>query len=912
MLFIRHNDGSLGILTRVVIGPLATMETMMLQNNWHAQDSSEIFAWFKSSLNGLSTTEAELRIKTNGTNELELFKRPNALMRFLRQFHNILIYVLMLSAIATAFLGHMVDTGVIVGVVVINAIFGFIQEGKAETAMEAIRDMLAPNASVIRNGVRLEIPTKFLVVGDIVLIKSGDKVPADLRLIETKNLQIQEAILTGESNVAEKSAMIVPVDAKLGDRINMAYSGTIVAYGKGTGIVVATAASTEIGKISTLLKNTPSITTPLLKQINTLGQWLTLAITILAMVTFAIGIWYWHNPIEQMFIAAVGLAVAAIPEGLPATITIILAIGVARMAKNNAIIRHLPAVETMGAVTTICTDKTGTLTRNEQTVKHIITTRAHYSLEECDILAAVSEHEDLLLAINAAILCNDAEFSKNQNNEIAIHGNPVDKALLFLSSIVKINVQLLQNSYPRSDLIPYESEHKFMATLHHDHNDIYKQSIAYVKGAPERILSMCSPETNHQYWSEKITTLARQGYRVIAIATKKFTLEKPTLLFSDIEHDLNLLAIFGLIDAPRLEVAESISQCHDAGIRVKMITGDHADTALTIASQVGIDSEYGAITGSDIDKMNDSELAESVKRINIFARTSPQHKFRLVQALQANGELVAMTGDGVNDAPALRKADIGIAMGKRGAEIAKESAAMVLADDNFVTITHAVKEGRVVYDNLIKLILLILPTNIAEALVIVAAILFGLALPITPVQILWVNMITSVTLGIALGFEPAEADIMKRPPRKTKQPILSLFVIWRVVFVSILLTCFVFVLFVALRRAYSVDLDTARTAAINMIVLGEIVYLINCRKIYNSACNIKDLIENKIALIAIAATLCLQLLLTYTPIMQHFFGTKPISALQWLCIITLSVIIFALVELEKLIIRCCVIKPNNK
>jgi len=876
---------------------------MMLQNNWHAKDISEIFTWLKSSPNGLSAAEAELRIKTNGPNELELFKRPSALMRFFKQFHNILIYVLIISAIATAFLGHIVDTGVIIGVVVINAIFGFIQEGKAQAAMEAIRDMLAPNANVIRDEVRLEIPTKLLVVGDVVLIKSGDKVPADLRLIETKNLQIQEAILTGESNVAEKSTIITPIDAKLGDRINMAYSGTSVACGRGTGIVVATAINTEIGKISTLLKNTPSITTPLLRQINTMGQWLTLAITLLAIVTFAVGIWYWHNPIEQMFIAAVGLAVAAIPEGLPATITIILAIGVARMAKNNAIIRHLPAVETMGAVTTICTDKTGTLTRNEQVVEHIVTIQSHYNITESDLLAAVRAHEDLLLAINAAILCNDAEFSKLQNNEVSIYGNPVDKALLFLSTITKIDAQFLQNSYPRSDLIPYESEHKFMATLHHDHNDIHKQGIAYVKGAPERILSMCSLETNHQYWQEKITALARQGYRVIAIASKKFTTEKQTLSFNDIEHELSLLAIFGLIDAPRLEVAESISQCHAAGIRVKMITGDHAETALTTATQVGINSEYGALTGGDIDNLNDTELAEKIKNINIFARTSPQHKFRLVQALQTNGELVAMTGDGVNDAPALRKADIGIAMGKKGAEIAKESAAMVLADDNFVTITHAIKEGRVVYDNLIKLILLVLPTNIAEALIIVMAILFGLALPITPVQILWVNMITSVTLGIALGFEPAEADIMQKPPRPTNQPILSLFVIWRVSFVSALLVCSVFGLFIFLRRVGGVDLETARTAAINMIVLGEIVYLINCRKIYNSACNIKGLIENKIALIAIVATLVLQLLLTYVPIMQHFFGTKPISAWHWVYIAIMAIILFALVELEKAVMR---------
>ena len=862
----------------------------MLTSNWHTQDVPQVLTCLNSNRAGLSATEAELRLTTNGLNEMESFQRPSSLRRFLRQFHNILIYVLIISAIIAAFLAHLVDAGVIIGVVVINAIFGFIQEGKAEEAINAIKNILAPNATVIRNETHLEIPAKFLVIGDIVLIKSGDKIPADLRLIETKNLQIQEAILTGESNVVEKSIDTVALDAKLGDRLNMAYSGTMVMNGRGIGIVTATAADTEIGKISALLKNTPNTTTPLLQQINIFGRWITLAIMILAIITFVIGIWYWDNQIEQMFIAAVGLTVAAIPEGLPATITIILAIGVARMAKNNAIIRQLPAVETMGAVTTICTDKTGTLTRNEQEVEHIITATAAYNIEDTDILSTSHQHEDLLLAIQAAILCNDA---------VNIYGNPVDKALLCLGNMAKIDIAFLQNSYPRLDLIPYESEHKFMATLHHDHGKHECHEVVYVKGAPEKILSMCSPEDNNQYWHQQITALAKQGYRIIAIAMKKFTAEKITLAFDDITHDLKLLAIFGLIDAPRPEVAASIEQCHKAGIKVKMITGDHADTALTIASQVGINTNSGALTGNDIDQLDDTQLAESIKKINVFARTSPQHKFRLVEALQANNELVAMTGDGVNDAPALRKADIGVAMGKKGAEIAKESADMVLADDNFVTITHAIQEGRVVYDNLIKLILLVLPTNIAEALMIVVAILFNVDLPITPVQILWINMVTSVTLGIALGFEAAETDIMNRPPRKINQSLLSPLITWRIIFISAILIGCVFGLFDALRFMSKIDIDTARTVAVNMIVFGEIVYLINCRKIYHSTCKMRAWFENKIALMAIIATIMLQLLLTYMPIMQHFFGTKAINWQHWIFIIAIAMGLFVLVELEK-------------
>jgi len=900
----------------------------MTQTNWYTQNTFEVLTALESSIDGLSSTEAERRLKIYGTNELELFKRPSIMLRFLRQFHNILIYALLISAAVTAFLGYAVDTGVILGVVVLNAIFGFIQEGKAEKAIEAIREMLAPNANVIRDGVHSSVPAKFLVNGDIVSIKSGDKVPADLRLLNTKNLQIQEAILTGESNAAEKNTEITPIDAQLGDRFCMAYSGTIVTYGKGTGVVVATGSNTEIGNIGTLLKSVQIITTPLLQQMNVFGRWLTLAIAILAAFTFSIGVLVWNDPIEQMFMAAVGLAVAAIPEGLPPLLTIILAIGVTRMARRSAIIRRLPAVETMGAITTICTDKTGTLTRNEQTIKNIVTAKNCYGVEENGSVAFIlnntpvelHEHRDLTQAINTAILCNDAEFSKDHSGKWHIHGNPVDKALLDLGGKTKIDLHFLQQSYPRLDLIPYESEHKFMATLHHGHSSKPDQRIIYIKGAPERILEMCSLELsddqsvplNHDYWNENIKTLARQGYRVIAIAYKKVPPEKQSLLFEDVVKDLTLIAVFGLIDAPRVEAAEAVEQCHSAGIKVKMITGDHADTAATIASQVGIDNKYGVLTGSDIDKMDDVSLAQAVGDINVFARTSPHHKLRLVQALQTNSELVAMTGDGVNDAPALRKADIGVAMGKKGAEIAKESAAMVLADDNFATIVHAIEEGRIVYDNLRKVISHILPTNASEALTVVIAILFGFLLPITPVQILWVNMVTAVTLATALGFEPAEQDVMRRPPRKFKTPMLSPFLIWRILFVSLLLVTCVFGLFMLQRRVFGVDLETARTVAVNMLVFGESVYLLNCRKLYNSVLSINGFFGSKPVIVAVIVTLFLQLLFTYLPIMQHFFGTTAIGWQQWGYIIALSIVVFILVEMEKLFARRFILNARLK
>ena len=890
------------------------MEPIELEN-WHAKNTSEVLAILKSDLNGLSTIDANHRLTAYGYNELVLFTHTNVFIRFLRQFHNILIYVLLISVIITSLLGYLVDGAVIAAVITVNAIFGFIQEGKAEKAIAGIREMLAPSAQVIRDGKHHTIAAKSLVPGDIVLINSGDKVPADLRLLNAKNLQIQESILTGESNAVEKNSETTKIDATIGDRSNMAYSGTAVTYGKGTGIVVATGLNTEIGKIGTLLENIKPLTTPLLQQINVFGRWLTLAIVLLALTTFLIGVFVWNNPLEQMFMAAVGLAVAAIPEGLPPVLTIILAIGVTRMAKRKAIIRQLPAVETMGAVTTICTDKTGTLTRNEQSIKHVITAQNSYNIEENGAVTfkidktpiVLSTHNDLVLAINAIVLCNDAEFSKDVHNKWHIHGNSVDKACLELGSKTKIELHLLQQKFPRSDLIPYESEHKFMATLHHTHD---KRGFIYIKGAPEQILSRCRYEKtdaknnpiNIKYWHEQIEFLAKQGYRVLAFAYKEVSFEKVNLLFSDVNDDLILVAIFALIDAPRQEAAQAVEQCHKAGINVKMITGDHAVTAFTIASYVGIDGKSGVLTGSEIDKMTDADLVRKVCDINIYARTSPNHKLRLVQALQVNGKLVAMTGDGVNDAPALRKANIGIAMGHKGAEIAKESADMVLADDNFATIVHAIEEGRVVYDNLRKIILFILPNNAAESFAIVIAIIFGLVLPITPVQILWVNMVTAVTLAVALGFEPGENGVMHRPPRKANASILSKFLVWRVLLVSLLRIACVFGLFLW-QRKMKVDLSTARTIAVNMLVLGEVVYLFNCRKIHNSLLNIKALFNSKPVLIAILSTLSLQLLFTYLPVMQRFFGTSGLNIAQWFYIAMLSFVAFVFVEFEKIIMQ---------
>ena len=858
---------------------------------WHAYEVEHVFKELNSDSKGLASKDAKKRRNIYGLNKLAPPKQRSLLLRFLAQFHNILIYILLISAIVTLLLGHGVDAGVILGVVILNAIVGSIQEGKAEKALDAIRDMLSPKATVLRNGSRHTIPAELLVPGDVVLLQAGDKVPADLRLFELKSLQLQEAILTGESNPVDKTTDTVPANATIGDHTSMAYSSTVVTYGTGKGVVVGTGQQTEIGRISSMLAEVKVLTTPLLRQMNVFGRWLTLAIIVMALLAFGIGTLVWGDSADSMFMAAVGIAVAAIPEGLPAIITITLAIGVTKMAKLKAIIRRLPAVETMGAVATICTDKTGTLTHNELSVQDII----------------MAEHPNLNQAIVAGILCNDAALNK-ENGQWELSGNPTDGALLALGLKAKIDFVAAEQNYPRTDLIPFDSEHKFMATLQHNHDG---NGYIYVKGAPEKILSMCTKQRSHNqdealdhdYWRHHIEELAYQGKRVVAIAMKLTDAEHRALTFADVAEGLTLLAVFGIIDPPREEAIKAVAECQKAGIRVKMITGDHAVTARTIAEQVGINGSHGVLIGMDLDELSDEELEKQVQNIDIYARTSPEHKLRLVRALQANHVIVAMTGDGVNDAPALRQAEIGVAMGLKGTEATKEAADMVLADDNFVSIKHAVAEGRTVYDNIKKAILYILPTNGGEALSVMLAILLGHKLPITAVQILWVNMITAVTLALSLGFEPAEANVMRRKPRDPHEPILSRFLCWRIIFVSILLVACVFGLFVYEHHILGGDLLVSRTVVVNMLVVGEIVYLFNCRKITASAFNLQNFFGSKAVLIAIASVIFFQMLFTYLPIMQHFFGTQAIGAMQWLEITILGIIIFLLVEAEKALMR---------
>jgi magnesium-transporting ATPase (P-type) len=878
---------------------------------WHALPAAAAGAVLNTGPDGLDQPEALRRAARFGPNRLTPPKRRGPLARLALQFHSVLIYVLLGASLATALLGEWVDTGVILGVVLINALIGFVQEGRAEQALAAIRDLLAPSARVLRAGRRRIVPADALVPGDVVLLQSGDKVPADLRLVAVKSLRIQEAALTGESVAVEKATEPVSDDAALGDRRSTAYAGTLVVYGRGRGIVTATGEASEIGRLGVMLAEVQMLETPLLRQIAAFARQLTMAILVIAAVTFAFGLLVRSYSAADMLLAAVAVAVAAIPESLPAIMTITLALGVQSMARRRAIVRRLPAVETLGSVSVICTDKTGTLTRNEMTVQWLVT-----PAETCSVTGVGYAPEGTLLVdgatpsaaaktrlevlLRAALLCNDAHLER-ADGDWRIDGDPTEGALLTAARKAGLDLEAERRAWPRLDLLPFEAEHRFMATLHADGAGRFR---IFMKGAPEAVLARsriafgASEEPlDLRAWRARAEALAAQGQRVLAVAMKPAGPEETALGFDALEGFV-LLGLVGMIDPARIEAIAAIRACRSAGIRVKMITGDHASTARAIAGSLGLANPDEVATGVDLDDLPDERLPGVAERIDVFARTSPLHKLRLVEALQAQGLVTAMTGDGVNDAPALKRADIGVAMGKKGTEAAKEAAEIVLADDDFASIAAAVEEGRKVYDNIRKSILFILPTSAAEALTIMLSVLFGYVLPITPVQILWINMITAVTLGLALAFEPAEDDVMARPPRPPGEALLSPFLLWRTGFVALLLLAGTFGLFVE-AEASGQDLDQARTIAVNMLVLFEVVYLLNCRRMLASVVTRSGLLGSRAVLIAIAIVLVLQLLFTYAPPMQLLFASAALGWRSWLWIILAALLAFALVELEK-------------
>ncbi len=885
-----------------------------IQVAWHNISTEASLEKLQTAATGLSEAEAKLRLETYGANRLPEAAKRSAFMRFLLQFHNILIYVLLGCALVTAALDHWIDTGVILAVVVANAIIGYIQEGKAEKAMDAIRHMLAPHANVIRGGERISIEGDQLVPGDIVLLEAGDKVPADLRLLTAHGMSVQEAILTGESVPVEKHIEPVAEDAPLGDRSCMAFSGTLVTSGQCKGVVVATGGSTEIGRISGLLSEVEMLTTPLVQQMGVFSKWLTILILIIAAILLAFGYFVEHYDFTEMFMAVVGLSVAAIPEGLPAVLTITLAIGVQAMARRNAIVRRLPAIETLGSVSVICTDKTGTLTRNEMMVASVLTHQHLFALEGTgyepkglltlhNAQVAPSEHGVLEELARAAALCNDAAL-REHDGVWHVEGDPMEGALLAFAGKMNVDGRKEQAAWTRTDAIPFDAKHRFMATLNHDHE---RHAFVFVKGAPERILSMCKDQRsvdgkteslNSAYWNEKAESIAALGQRVLAFAVQSVKPEHTVLQHREVEGTLTLLGMVGMIDPPRAEAIAAVAECHSAGIRVKMITGDHAKTAAAIGKQIGLQNSDKVLTGADLDGMDDAALKNVVLDCDIFARTSPEHKLRLVMALQSHGMTVAMTGDGVNDAPALKRADAGIAMGLKGSEAAKEAAELVLADDNFASIAAAVREGRTVYDNIQKVISWTLPTNAGEAMVIIIALLMGLTLPVTPIQILWINLITAVTLGIALAFEPTEENTMRRPPRPRHEPLLTGELVWHIVLVSVLFLCGVYGIFTyAIDRGYSVEL--ARTLAVNTLVVMEIFHLFFIRNIYGTSLTWQAVRGTRTVWVTVIAITGAQFAITYWPPLQQIFGTSDVALADGILIVALGAAFFAILEIEK-------------
>jgi magnesium-transporting ATPase (P-type) len=882
---------------------------------WHGLDATDVLSRLEvDATSGLSSDESRSRLEQHGPNRLPEEDAESALVRFIKQFHNVLIYILIAAALFTAYLGEWIDTGVIMAVVLANAIIGFVQEGKAEQALEELRGMLSLEATVLRGGRRGTIEAEALVPGDIVLLESGDQVPADLRVIEAREARVEEAALTGESQPVAKTVDAAADDALLGDRASMVYSGTMLVSGQLRGVVVATGEGTEIGRIGMMVARVEKMTTPLLEKMDRFGRGLSAAIVVLSVALFLFGWLLRDYTVAAMFLVVVSFAVAAIPEGLPAIMTITLARGVRRMSRNNAIIRRLPAVETLGSVNTICTDKTGTLTRNEQVVGRVLlhdgtleVTGDGYE-EDGEILPdeAVAEDDHALdVLARVVVLCNDAELN-SENGELVVSGDPMDAALLVLARKAGIDPDAVRAEHERVDAIPFESANRFMATLDRSPDDAVW---IHVKGAPERVFEMCdevltgsadgTTAFDGTRWEPRVDDVADDGYRMLAVARRRAadgTSAVDTAVFAG---GFSLVGVVGLMDPPREEAVTAVAECRKAGIRVVMITGDHALTARAIAARLGIGDGERAVTGRDIEAASDEELVDIASDNDVVARASPEHKLRLVRALRSLGQVVAMTGDGVNDAPALKQADIGIAMGIKGTEAAKSAAEMVLADDNFASIELAVEEGRTVFDNLRKTILFLLPTNGAEALIVMTAVALALpVLPMTPVQILWVNMVTAITLALALAFEPAEPDIMERAPRARDEPVLSRHLLLRIGYVSVIVAAACIGLFL-LEIGDGVAAARARTIAVNALVMAEAFYLLNCRAIWRSSAGPHALRGNRAVLVAIGLLLTLQLAFIYLPPMQLWFGTAAITAVDWAWCLLVGIGVFTVVEIEK-------------
>lgn len=875
----------------------------MSDNKWFNLDADEVEKKLGTNRkSGLTREEAEKRSEKYGLNKLPEGEETPEWIKFLSQFNDILIYILLVAAVVTFFLGHYIDTVVILLVAVVNGLIGYVQESKAEKALEGIKNMLSVVALVLRDKQKAEINSIEIVPGDIVLLKAGDKIPSDIRLFEVDQLKVEESPLTGESTSVAKQTHTLNEDTPLGDRTNMVFSGTTVSSGTAKGIVVETGESTEIGQINRSMNEVEEIKTPLLKQTDKFGKTISMVILVIAVVLFIAGLVIHDYEWGELLLSVISLTVASIPEGLPAILTIILALGVQSMADKNAIMRTLPSVETLGAVTVICSDKTGTLTKNEMTVQSVITRASSYTvtglgyepegkiLDKNEEEVDVNEESDLKELLTAAKMVNEADIYK-KDHQWEVRGDPTEGCLITLAEKSNKAIEALDIL----SKIPFDSEYKYMAGLVEEKN-IKK---IYIKGAPDRLFDMADLGTHErQYWEEQMSSRSKKGERVLAMAVKEVSMSKNYIEHEDIHSGITLLGLTGIIDPPREKVIQAIKVCKEAGILVKMITGDHKETALAIAKELGITDQDNAIEGRELDHMSEEELKTRVKEVDVFARTSPQNKLQLVEALQKNGHVTAMTGDGVNDAPALKRADIGVAMGIKGTEVAKEASEMVLADDDFSTIVNAIREGRRVYDNLKKTILFILPTNGAEALLVMAALIAGIEMPLTPVQILYVNMITAVTIALALAFEPLEKGTMTKPPRDPKERLLNPYYVFRIIFVSFLIGGAIMWINQELLAGYETEL--LNTITLHSLVFAQMFHLFNVRNERHFSLN-AQFFNNKAAFLVSGLLIVFQLLVTYVPFLSKSLGLHPIERDYWLYPIFVGLGVFIIVEIEKFI-----------
>ncbi len=907
----------------------AIAKEKLLEQQWHHLPAPEISSELNSNLEtGLASAEVAKRQEQFGSNELKGKAGKSPLVRFLLQFNQPLLYILLIAGAIKAFLGEWVNAWVIWGVTLINAIIGFVQESKAESAIAALASSVKTDTNIIRNSSKVQVPSTKLVPGDIVLLTSGDKVPADLRLVQARNLQINESALTGESVAVEKDTQPIQKDAPLAERTNMAYAGSFVTSGTGRGIVVAIGEATETGRISQLMDRGTNLTTPLTRKFDKFSRKLLYIILGIATLTFVIGLGY-GNSWVAMFEAAVALAVSAIPEGLPAVVTVTLAIGVSRMARRHAIVRKLPAVETLGGATVICSDKTGTLTENQMTVQAIYAGGENYTVSgggyvpEGEIFlhekpVNLNDSSVLQECLKAGILCNDSRL-ETKDGQWSVIGDPTEGALIALAKKVGFSEENVEREMPRLDVIPFESEFQYMATLHKEAGEYaqskrqtQKSKIVYVKGSVEAILNRSrqmldargnlTPVDKNAVHQE-VDAMATEGLRVLAFAKKNVDVNQNSLEHTDIENNLIFIGLQGMIDPPRSEAIKAVQACQEAGIQVKMITGDHAVTAQAIASRMGFnkDREVLAFTGQELTQMNEQELANAVEDGAVFARVAPEQKLRLVEALQSKGEIVAMTGDGVNDAPALKQADIGIAMGGAGTEVAKEAADMILTDDNFASIEAAVEEGRTVYRNLMKAIAFILPVNGGESMTILLSVLLARELPILSLQVLWLNMVNSITMTVPLAFEPPSGRVMQQPPRHPNEPLLSRRLLQRILVISAFNWIVIFGVFEWIRQTTG-NLALARTMAIQALVAGRIFYLLSISKLGSSIIEkisgrIQQISDAPAILIGIICTVILQIIFSQWSLMNNLFYTAPLNINQWLICLLVGLPMIAVASL---------------